>query len=371
MLDIRTVLLFVPLLSLGQLNEIPRSQVVHESKQSKNASSDDRFWRSQPSGVTASLRGLSVVDAKVVWASGTGGTVIRTIDGGSTWTAVSVGGAENLDFRDIHAWDADRAVIINAGQPARVYLTENGGVRWTQAFQHPSEKAFFDALSFWDDKNGIAMSDPMDGRVLLIQTVDGGRSWTELPANLCPQIERGEAGFAASGTNMQVLADKVIYIGLGGGETGQFEAASRIVFTIDRGASWLTFDVPMRRGTSRGIFSLAFRDSKHGIAVGGDYSNPDDATDCASFTHDGGKSWQKPTGDSVRGYRSCVAFRGNSGLEAVAVGPNGSDISHDGGASWQSLSQVGFHSVQFTRDGRAGWATGSDGRVARWKGGDE
>ena len=162
----------------------------------------------QTTGVKASLRGLCVVDNNVVWASGTGGTVIRTSDGGENWLNVSVAEAGELDFRDIQAFDAKRAVILSAGQPARVYKTVDGGESWKKVFEHPNEKSFFDALSFWDQKHGIAMSDPIDGHVLLIETLDGGATWKELPLANRPKILRGEGGFAASGTNMIVFGDR-------------------------------------------------------------------------------------------------------------------------------------------------------------------
>ena len=45
-------------------------------------------WAPQNSNTTASFRGISAVSADVAWASGTGGTFLRTTDGGKTWVAV-------------------------------------------------------------------------------------------------------------------------------------------------------------------------------------------------------------------------------------------------------------------------------------------
>ena len=66
-------------------------------------------WKEQDSQSTASLRGLSVVDSKVAWASGTDGTVLRTIDGGNSWQRRSIThpGADELDYRDVQAFDED------------------------------------------------------------------------------------------------------------------------------------------------------------------------------------------------------------------------------------------------------------------------
>ena len=67
-------------------------------------------WVPQPSGTTARLRGLSVVDERVAWAGGAGGTVLRTVDGGRTWQRRVVPDAEGLDFRDIEAFDESDGV---------------------------------------------------------------------------------------------------------------------------------------------------------------------------------------------------------------------------------------------------------------------
>ena len=47
----------------------------------------------QSSGVDVRLRGISAVDARIAWASGQQGTILRTLDGGALWQRVSVPGA--------------------------------------------------------------------------------------------------------------------------------------------------------------------------------------------------------------------------------------------------------------------------------------
>ena len=323
-------------------------------------------WQMQSTGVDASLRGLCVVDANVVWSSGSGGTVIRSVDGGVNWENVSVAEAKELDFRDIHAFDQERAVILSAGQPARVYKTVDGGKNWKQVFEHPNEKSFFDALSFWDEKHGVAMSDPIDGQILLIETKDGGNSWSELTKTSRPKAKRGEGGFAASGTNMVVFGDSCL-IALGSAEKDQQEKTSRVVYSADRGKSWQEAIVPMPRNQTSGMFSMAFTDSVRGIVVGGDYQKQKLVEGNIALTLDAGRTWQKPTGSPPRGYRSGVAYvkRGDP-QKLVAVGPMGTDVSNDGGQNWTGACDTGFHAVAFTTDGSAGWASGSDGRIGKW-----
>src|SRR5690606_26959443 len=51
----------------------------------------------------------------------------------------------------------------------------------------------------------------------------------------------------------------------------------------------------------------------------------------------------------------------------VAVGPSGSGYSLDDGATWTLISDVGYNTVSFAAP-NAGWAAGTEGRIARWRG---
>ncbi|MEU0570896.1 oxidoreductase, partial [Nonomuraea sp. NPDC005983] len=158
-------------------------------------------WELKSSGVTARLRGLSPVSRDVAWASGSEGTVLRTVDGGRTWQQVSPPGTQTLQFRDVEAFDARRAVVLSIGEggDSRVYRTEDAGRTWAETFRNDDPKAFYDCMAFFDKRHGLAMSDPVDGRFRLLATEDGGRSWQVLPSSGMPDALPGEAGFAASG----------------------------------------------------------------------------------------------------------------------------------------------------------------------------
>src|ERR1700677_5172138 len=82
-------------------------------------------WSPQISNTTASLRGVSAVNAQVVWASGTAGTYLLTRDAGATWRAAQVPGAEKLDFRAVWAFDERTAFLlsIGTGGQSRIYKT--------------------------------------------------------------------------------------------------------------------------------------------------------------------------------------------------------------------------------------------------------
>lgn len=225
-------------------------------------------WELKETGVTARLRGLSPVSRNVVWASGSGGTVLRTVDGGRTWQNVSPPDTAALQFRDIEAFDANRAVAlsIGAGTDSRVYRTEDGGRTWAETFRNDEPQAFYDCMAFFDRRHGLAMSDPVDGRFRILATEDGGRSWQVLPPDGMPEALPGEAGFAASGQCLVASGGRDVWLASGGAER------ARVFHSRDRGRTWTVADAPIPAGDpARGVFGLAFRDRHRGIAVGGDY----------------------------------------------------------------------------------------------------
>lgn len=302
----------------------------------------------------ASMRGLSVVDANVIWASGSGGTVLRSVDGGATWESRNVPGADSLDFRDIEAFDDMLAYVLSAGEDGRIYRTVNGGRTWALQFRNTTKGAFFDCMSFWDARNGIAMSDPVDGRFLLIRT-DDGATWRELPRESRPVSNQGEAAFAASGTCLVTQGSSHAYLATGGGEVN-----ARVFVTANRGDSWAPIRTPLPTGVpAAGIFSLAFRDPSTGIAVGGNYEKPEQVGVVAQ-TINGGQSWAQ-IGRTE--YVSGAAIVPNMST-AIVVGTKGTRISRNNGVDWMKIDTLEYNAVEMTADG-VGYAVGPRGRIAR------
>lgn len=214
------------------------------------------------------------------------------------------------------------------------------------------------------------MSDPVEGRLFLVGTNDGGKTWKPLPQSRMPQLEPGEAGFAASGTNICTLGEKGLAVALANGSVNRGNMTSRILYSPDHGNTWSSWQTPIRTNKSSGIFSTCFVDRNHGCIVGGDFKNPDLIASNYAITSDGGTTWTTPSPRvPPSGYRSCVA-KLNHGKEVylIAVGPNGTDLSSDLGSKWRRISNHGFHAVQFSPSGRSGWASGLDGKIARWIG---
>ena len=315
-------------------------------------------WVKQSVDTTASFRGLSVVSDGVVWASGTGGTVIRTVDGGKTWNVITVPGAEKLDFRDIEAFDANTAYILSIGngEDSRIYKTLDGGKTWKQQFINKNEKAFFDAIACWDAKNCIAMSDPVDGHYLLINTTDG-ETWNPIVSNQMPAAKDGEAAFAASGTCLYINPKNGDAFLVSGGTD------ARVFKSTDRGKTWTSAMTPIVKGSAgSGIFSIAFRNELHGTVVGGNYEKPNEAADTVAFTRDGGKTWYK--GEGLSGYRSAVAYVDDRTI--IAVGTNGTDVSYDRGGTWKKTSSEDLNAIA-AKSRNAVWAVGPKGGIYRLK----
>jgi photosystem II stability/assembly factor-like uncharacterized protein len=297
-----------------------------------------------------------------VWVSGAGGTWARTTDGGASWQSGVVPGADSLQFRDVHAVDAETAFLlsIGSGDESRIYHTADGGGSWTLQFRNEEPRAFFDCFDFWDAASGLAFSDSFDGRFLLVQTADGGATWTPVPAERLPPANEGEGGFAASGTCLVVAGDSSAWVG-----TGASEGGARVLRTTDRGLSWSVAETPIVKSASAGITTLAFRDTLLGAALGGDIAQPDSVTDNVAITRDGGVTWELAGRPSFTGAVYGSAWVPGAPLPTLAaVGPRGMAYSTDEGRSWAPLDTLNHWGVSFASPDR-GWAVGPDGRITR------
>jgi photosystem II stability/assembly factor-like uncharacterized protein len=321
-------------------------------------------WVLQISGVTARLRGVSAVSDRVAWASGADSTVLRTTDGGASWKKLTVT-TDALDFRDIDAVDARTAYVLSIGNgPAsRIYKTTDAGATWTLQFKNDDPKAFYDAMSFWDRNHGIVIGDSIDGQFCIMTTEDGGRTWVRVPASALPPALENEGAFAASGTNIALFGKSYAWIGTGAG------TKARVLRTADRGRTWKIAETPLAAGASAGIFSVTFRDAKHGVVVGGDYKKENEAIDNLALTNDGGVTWTPAKG--LTGFRSVVGYvPGTAPGSLMAVGPSGADYSTDDGRTWKALAGPGFDTLSFApvrgpRSQAIAFAAGARGAIGK------
>ena len=283
----------------------------------------------------ASYRAISIVDETTAWVAGSNGMIGRTRDAGSNWEFMQIAGQEKLDFRSIHAFSYDLVMVANAGSPARIFRTADGGNTWSVAYRNDHPDAFLDAISFFDGEKGLAVGDPIDGKLLLLSTLNGGISWFPVP--LSPAMGAGEAVFAASGTSMRSLTTGTAMIGTGG-------STSRILMSNDFGQSWIAIPVPgAMNKSSAGIFSLWLNDARSVLGVGGDYEDEKSTVANIWLTQNGGKKWTTVS-QAPGGYRSCVEAIGENLL--MAVGPSGADLSSDKGKTWSPVRCPGGHVIR-------------------------
>lgn len=326
-------------------------------------------WTRLTVPTAAGLRGLSVVNDKVIWASGTGGIAIRTVDGGKAWSVMQIPGAETLDFRGIHAFDANNAIIVSSGPAekgqAKIFRTVDGGKSWSQVYQQETPGIFFDAVAFWDRKHGIVLSDPVAGQFALFTTNDGGSKWKQVPGSALPPALTKEGAFAASNSCLTVQGKSNVWFATGGA------TVARVFRSSDRGRTWSVSETPVHpANASSGIFSLAFADSKNGVAVGGDYQHPESSNlPNILETRDGGQTWQAAEGTNPAGvYLSSVALDQDkvfvAGIKGLWSGMIHFDQTRAGarkGGIWQQESTENINSVA-ANNGNV-WAVGPNGMV--------
>jgi photosystem II stability/assembly factor-like uncharacterized protein len=259
----------------------------------------------QKSGTTQLLIAVSPVSSRVVWAAGTGGTYVVTRDGGETWKAAVVPGAENLQFRDVHGVSDKVAYLMSIGTNTtdfRIYKTVDGGTTWTIQFTNETVNAFYDCFAFWSPRRGITHSDSVNGVFPYIRTTDG-TTWHSIGANMPPALP-GEASFAASGTCIAAEGERNAWIATGG------STIARILATRDGGDTWAAYDTPLVSSPSAGGISVAFRDASHGMLGGGDLASNNSAETATS--DDGGQTWFLTNKPPVKGAIFCLAYvRGN------------------------------------------------------------
>lgn len=326
-------------------------------------SASDSWWTVQTTGLDSNLRGISVIRANdsryIVWASGSNGAILRAIDGGKTWKQLTVTGGSDLDFRDIEAFDEHTAYVMSSGDgnKSRIYKTQDGGTTWKLQYSDVRPGFFLDSLACDSKTHCFALSDPVDGRFLILSTKDG-QHWKETPRDKMPVALSKEGAFAASGTSIAVCGKGHVFFGTGG------SGAARIFHSADLGQSWAVAETPIASSNSTsGVFSVACRGSSV-VAIGGDYKSPSDANRVAANSNDNGKTWRLAV-QQPGGFRSAVSVLPDGSL--VSVGTNGTDIAHAPVGEemhWQHTDNLNLNAVSFA--GTEGWAAGPKGTIARF-----
>lgn len=312
---------------------------------------------SQQTGVTNRFIAVSAVSPDVVWISGDRGSYARTTDGGTTWKAAVVPGAERLDFRDVHAFSETSALLMSAGSGAasKIYRTTDAGTTWHLVFTNPDSAGFYDCMDFFDASRGLVIGDSFGGEMAVLSTTDGGQQWTRIHGASLPAPMQGEGSFASSGTCLVAQRD---------GSAWGVTTKGRVIRTRDFGKTWTVSVAMTSTADTVGLTSATFRDANNGFVFGGFGAR---ATDTLVYaTTDGGTTWsmkmRPPNGHGI------WAGALTESRVIVAVGPRGAAYSRDGATTWTQIDTVNYWGVGFAPKSNVGWAVGRGGRVTRLSG---
>ena len=310
------------------------------------------------SGKKVSIRGLSVVNDNIIWASGSGGSVARSTDGGNTFSWMKIPGYEKNDFRDIEAFDSNTAIIMGITTPAVILKTKDGGKNWKKVFEDTAKGAFLDAMDFFDVNHGIVIGDPIKNQTLYsVFTLNNGDTWTLSDQNIGNEnkyiMNVGEAFFASSGTNIKMIdADlRNVIFASGGKSANLFYKGNKDSLPIMQGKE------------STGANSIAVYRNKKAIVVGGDFAKDTISSNNCVLINVNKKSGFIIPKTPPHGYRSCVIYLDEKDL--LTCGTSGIDISKDGGMNWQLISKDSYLVCQKAKKGNAVFLAGGNGRIAK------
>ncbi len=296
------------------------------------------------SGSKTSLRGLSVVNNNIIWASGSNGTVAKSTNGGINWQWMKVTGFEKNDFRDIEAFDSNTAIIMCIASPAYILKTTDGGDSWKTVFIDTAKEMFLDAMYFKDDNNGIVIGDPINNKTFIATTNNGGKTWLKQDSTTI--LANGEAFFASSGSNVLVNKNNTYFV------SGGIKSKLYTNYTAT--------EIPILQGLeSTGANSIAIYKNNE-IIVGGDFAKDTSTYQNCVLYNTKYKKISLPK-NPPNGYRSCVTFIKKE--TAISCGLNGVDISYDAGKNWQLISKEGFNVVAKAKKGTAIFLAGGKGKI--------
>jgi hypothetical protein len=311
-----------------------------------------------------SIRAMSVPSEKVIWASASKGMVAKSTNEGVSFEWMQVKGYEKRDFRAMHAWNDQEAIIVAVASPAIILKTNDGGTSWNKVYENKDTSMFLDALHFSDENNGTVIGDPIDGHLFILTTNNKGATWDKMPNDFFKStLNNGEAFFASSNSNLIHIGKVLVFV------TGGL--SSRIWI------NGMAEAMPMMQGTnSTGANSIAVSPNKNRIVVvGGDFAN--DSIAIQNIV--GYQIYQTPKSNlknlsttklifkkidiaNPKGYKSCVEFLDNDRL--ITCGTSGVDISKDKGASWETISKAPFHIAKKHPTKSGAYLAGSGGRIS-------
>jgi photosystem II stability/assembly factor-like uncharacterized protein len=309
-----------------------------------------------------SIRAMSVPSEKVIWASGSKGMVAKSTNEGVSFEWMQVKGYEKRDFRAMHAWDDQEAIIVAVAAPAIILKTIDGGVSWNKVYENTDTSMFLDAIHFSDQNNGTVIGDPINGYLFILKTTNKGLTWDKMPKDYFKSdLKNGEAFFASSNSNLIHVGKELLFV------TGGL--SSRLWYNGEAES------LPLLQGSSStGANSIAVSpNGKNIVIVGGDFANDKLATqnivgyDLFQTTKNKNSSgmklsWKQIALSNPNGYKSSVEFIDNNRL--ITCGTSGVDFSNNKGGTWEKISDASFHIVKKHPTKRGAYLAGAGGRIS-------
>ncbi|MEL5993050.1 T9SS type A sorting domain-containing protein [Hymenobacter segetis] len=302
---------------------------------------------------------IDAVDANTAWTVGTGTSstysipqVARTVNAGQNWTVTNLPiqtGADE-DFTALSAISASTAWIttfLNNNTGGRILRTTDGGQTWTiqnSATVYASASSYPDLIHFFSATDGLTVGDPLPGtnQMEMYTTADGGLTWAPVAAP--PAAPLGEYPV---NTAPAAVGNHIWFVTTEG----------RVFHSPDKGLTWTVATAAPSLG---GPATLSFRDAQNGLlctldALGG-------LNHGLYRTTDGGATWTAVTYSGPLHGAGLSMVPGTSQYVSTGIdfgnGDQGSSYSRDNGQTWVALENTFNHIGAEFVSPTVGWSAG-------------
>jgi photosystem II stability/assembly factor-like uncharacterized protein len=312
-------------------------------------------WTAETSGVTGFLSGVSAVSPAVAYAVGQNGAILRTTNGGVTWTRLSAPIPSDEEVTDVDFVTSSTGYAIGAANA--ILKTTDGGITWTGTsylgFPYPPKLLALSApdatharIGGYDTTGGFTYEAYYS---IVLGTDDGTKWWSSAP------MAAGDYGHGIVGISFPD-ANHGWAVTIDGDVT----------ISTNGGGNWTS---PLRVDGVLSLSDVGFCDTMNGWAVGQAWGADWSLNGFVMHTTDGGQSWYRQAQSEIAAAAvgEVEAICAVSPSVAWAIGGAGYVLhTVDGGTTW-SLEQPttqDLNDVSFV-DADTGWIVGSGGTVMR------
>ncbi|MFZ0390956.1 MAG: YCF48-related protein, partial [Calditrichia bacterium] len=297
-------------------------------------------WEVLSSGTQQNLQAVQFLNADSGRATGQGGTILQTSDGGQSWNILPF--PFSVDLSALHFFTGDTGL---SGGDGGIYRTTDGGQNWSAVSTGIPDA--IRCLSFAGDY-GIAGAASQS----LIYSADRGQNW-----------QVAQSGFFGGGVNGAVMLSS--QIGFVGGQNSIFQPLAGK--TTDGGANW-SFTPFYLQNNEGAVLDIEFTDENIGYAA----CRVWDGRGAIARTADGGQNW---TSSFFNAPLQAMDFPvSNAGMVGYAAGDGGAIYkTTDAGINWilqnsGTTEQItGLHFL----DPDTGYAVGANGLILKTVSGGE